>query len=199
MNVRGDTANHVCVFYDPGLAGESATQPEYRVCALRNAHLKTVVRSFLVASGSPEALRDGDVFIFMDCGKHGNQGALTGSLKNTEGKRIPVHASCPWALNIFYKEKADKALNRGFMCERSTETALCVANHLPTMKQQANKHSPGTSRSDSIGPFPATGDSAFRMTYKQKKLLYAKDARVLPGAGTFGNYPSATLPRSWSP
>eukprot|EP00959_Pyramimonas_sp_CCMP1952_P141081 2952736-Pyramimonas_sp.AAC.1 len=55
------------------------------------------------------------------------------------------------------------------------------------MKQQPNQRSPGTSRSDSIGPFPANGDSVFRMTYKQKKMLYAKDARVLPGGFTFGN------------
>eukprot|EP00959_Pyramimonas_sp_CCMP1952_P079976 1671946-Pyramimonas_sp.AAC.1 len=112
MGAKGTTRNHVCVFYDPGLAGESATQPEYRICALRNGHLKTVMRSFLVARDSSEALREGGVFIFMDCGKHGNQGALTGSLKNSEGKRLPVHASCPWALNIFYEEKADKAINR---------------------------------------------------------------------------------------
>eukprot|EP00959_Pyramimonas_sp_CCMP1952_P333042 6973858-Pyramimonas_sp.AAC.1 len=112
MGAHGTTKNHVCVFYGPGLAGESATQPEHRVCALRNAHLKTLIRSFLVARGRSEALREGGVFIFMDCGKHGDQGALTGSLRNAEGKRLPAHASCPWALNIFYKEKVDKAINR---------------------------------------------------------------------------------------
>ena len=39
MEVRGDSDSYACVIYDPMLVGESATQPKYRVCALRANHL----------------------------------------------------------------------------------------------------------------------------------------------------------------
>ena len=82
---------------------------------------------------------------------------------------------------MFYKESKDRERERGFMSERSIETAFCVAAAAPTLRNQANKHSPGTSRSDTIGPFPHNGESDLRMSYQQKKQLYAKDARPLLG------------------
>ena len=94
---------------------------------MRANHLKTTVRSFLVARGSPDELPPGDMFMFMDGGKPGNQGQLTGSLLNSDGKRISGHPSSPWSLHMFYNESEEKERERGFMSERSIETAYCVA------------------------------------------------------------------------
>ena len=56
---------------------------------------------------------------------------------------------------MFYTESEEKERERGFMSERSIETAYCVAAVAPTLRNQANTHSPGTSRSDTIGPVSA--------------------------------------------
>ena len=50
----------------------------------------------------------------------------------------PDTPSSPWSLHFFYTESEEKERERGFMSERSIETAYCVAAVAPTLRNQAN-------------------------------------------------------------
>jgi hypothetical protein len=180
-SITGDATSYCLFIYDPKLAGEAASAPKHRVCSIRTQHLKSVVRSALEARGNADGIQDGDAFLFFDGGRHGNESALLGSLVNSSGKRIEkTHAT----LFLTYSEESmeeSRTQTRGFMSLRQVEQLHVATNSPPQIRKKKNAVYAGTTVGDVIGPIKCVAsEHVLYMTFRQKKDVYSKDARVLP-------------------
>lgn len=84
---------NLLIFYDVKASGEDSKRPESRKPMLRKVHLERSVKMALRSRNQdPDVyhLLDSDIFVFLDAGRHGNTGSLTGSLKDDADKAITV-------------------------------------------------------------------------------------------------------------
>lgn len=182
--ITGDATSYCLFLYDPKLAGEAASCPKYRVCSIRAQHLRSVVKCAMEARGNGDAIRDGDAYLYFDAGRHGNEGVLLGSLVNSAGKRVEKTHN---TIYLTYSEDAldDARITRGFMSLRQLEQLHVCTSGAPLIRKKRNRVYPGTTVGDIIGPVRAgDAENVLHVTFKHKKEVYAKEARVAPSGAS---------------
>ena len=75
--------------FDAKLSGEAYCQPHLRIPPLRTNFLKKLCSAFHKAHDVASELKDGDLYLFSDGGRHGNEGALMSTF-TYDGKKIPT-------------------------------------------------------------------------------------------------------------
>lgn len=164
----GDTEsgqNHIGIWYDCKMAGESSSYPHSRPPAFQAGHLRRLVAACCQARGLEEELSPGDLYLIMDAGKHGNESSFNSAFVriDDEGKSQTMKKE-KYTYFVTYEEDglADrKGLVRGAAALQQVEFLHVYAAHPLQLQKRQRLHYQFSNLGNSIGPVAAPPSAGF--------------------------------------
>ncbi|CAJ1418510.1 unnamed protein product [Effrenium voratum] len=191
------------LLYDSKTAGEASSNANVRLPPFRAQHLKRMAQAFIKARDQggddidqQEELRDGDIIMVLDGGRHGNDGSIQGSFTKISGESI---TKVKQAFTVVYDEESvgeRRERVRGFVT--CTESLYAFTRTGLAMERRPRKHFPGTTTMGSvIGPIQSlawTDENCWKEQPKVKKDIFTKEHKVLVGGAVEATAAQATKP-----
>ena len=181
--VRGDASQgkYCGIVYDVRMSGETITCPNHRIPSFRNCHFKKLALSTIRSKGATE-INEGDLFLVFDGGKHGNETAMLNCFSDESGNLAKEKRS----VYICYTESSicERYKKQGTGAVQQEDTMLCITRNQINLNGRARKHFSGSNRGSFIGPLSFDSyksDSVWKLSAKDKKVLYGKDNRMAVG------------------
>jgi hypothetical protein len=179
-----DWKTSVGIFLDVKRMGEASSVPHLRMPSIKDGRISKLVGSFLQSRRVTNELQAGDLFFLFDGMRHHNENALLFGFKTPDGTSIPKHKR---TLTMVYSESSlmqRLERHRGFGPLHQTESLHMIGSEPMKYVKRDRMHFEGSNKGQVLSPITAPdwqADEVWKLSVKEKKLLFGKVGRIAVG------------------